>query len=215
VCVLTALPARLVIGPEMMDFGISVASVALAEGSEELIVALSDLWKAVEGVRSSFQELLKSLKDIDGAVSQASGMEIRKFLENVLTAECKSTEGEKKLSALIMRPKFQAIISQGSVDHDFNDLCRFLDEWRSLHIPTLRQLRLIAIQTIFKRVADSGVVEAILDDTFPQTFLNLPLDQSESWQETAYLLASSNTARRLLSSMHDGTTDRTDDLTSI
>ena len=207
---MTALPARLVIGPEMMDFGLSVASVALAEGSEEVSLALSELWKAIENARTSFDNVLRLSTDIDGAVSQASGEEIRLFMENILLAETKNTEGEKKLSALIARPKFQSIILQTDVGYDVDDLSSFIEEWRTVYIPFLRKLRLIAISTIFKRISDGGVAEARLDDEFPEVFLSYSLKESEAWQETAHLLASSKTASRLLSSTHGETADRTD-----
>lgn len=209
---MSALPARLVLGPEMMNFGISVASVALAEGPDERNAALAGLLNAIREVRQTFKSVSEAYERNQLDLSETSADELCVFLARAADAERASVVGQAAFQRLLMRPKFQSLLKHGPDNLTPSELWDFLREWHELYVPFVRKIRMVAIKEVYNRAEQAGVLEAHLDEDFPGTFIALSLDEADSWNETAHILATTNNVQRLLISANAESEDRTDEL---
>ncbi len=209
---MSALPARLVLGPEMMNFGISVASVALAEGPDERDAALTALFEVIREVRQTFKASAEADECNQLDVSETSADELCLFLDRAADAERASFLGQAAFQSLLMRPKFQSMIQQEPNSPKVSELWEFLREWHELHVLFIRRTRMVVIKEVYSRAENAGIIEAHLDEDFPEFFVALSLDEADSWSETAHILASTKNVQRLLSSAGLKSGDRADEI---
>ena len=210
--IVTSLPARLALRPEVVGIGISVANVAMAGGAEELSLALDALRRHAAVFKDALHEIFDQFCDFQEGVDEASGQELREVMFHLQTIDILYSGASLVLAKVIntLRIKCGAdVVHQDFFLVGVSDIIEMLNE---VHIPIIRRARLSVIMLVFRRAQERGVEGARLDAGFAEWFMAASQAETESWQETAHLLAVPESADRLLRSIGTISRDRTDQI---
>jgi hypothetical protein len=206
----TSLPTRFLLGPEMADFGFSVAGVALADGDAEIKAALPELLKALIGVRTAFDGARAEFRKFESSLDKAPAGTLPGFLDNFSALEstfAKACDRARRLAG----PKFQSLLYALAESQILGELNAFVGETRRDYIPTIRHLRMLIIKIIYLRAEASGVSDVRLDPDFEESFMAASPQEADSWQETAYLMWHPENLSRLIASSKSQIDDRSEE----
>lgn len=190
----------------------SVANLVLAEGGEELRSAFGALGTALREAEISFERTAENLEKIEAYLPGLPGQELRETLEVLGDFERQQLGLIESYDDALKKSKFQHILSRAPEDFSVDNFFSLFDKCRRIYIPLARRVRLSAIMLVFRRAQERGVESAQLDAGFVEWFLAATLEETESWQETAHLLAVPESAGRLLRSIRMSSQDRTDQI---
>lgn len=211
-CVVTVLPAGISLRPVLAELGISVANIVLAEDDEGLKSAFGALGTALHEAEISFEKTAENLEKIEACLPGLSGQEVQEVLEVLGEFERYQVGLINSYDDALGSSKFQHVLSHAPEDFSIDDFFFLFDQWRHTYIPLARRVRLSAIMLVFRRAQERGVESAQLDAGFVEWFLAATREETESWQETAHLLAVPESADRLLRSIRMSSQDRTDQM---
>ncbi|MSP00868.1 MAG: hypothetical protein EXR07_07445 [Acetobacteraceae bacterium] len=211
---MTAVPTNFLLAPEMIGFGISVAGVALADGQPEINAAIQRVRDAMKEFRLAFENGWTEIKTFSGSVEAGSDVQLRDSLDCLGITERVLAEGADMVNR-VMKPKFQALVNAASDGAIFFDIQRFLGDMRGDYLPHIRRLRLMVIEEVYLRAERRGVENTNLPQDFNETLMSAPLDEVESWHETAYLMCDTGNLVTLVQSAHSDAQDMTNEYNSV
>jgi hypothetical protein len=191
-----ALPSGdLIPGPVMVSVGLSVTTLALAEGHDELAVALEHFGRSVGDVRDAFADIRAIGNDWVSAPKALDSTVRRSLLDKLLAAEKMTSDVHEGTARMLSRKEFRHTLYQsGLPDIDAVDV--FVGELNATK-KLLRGLRLRLICDIADQARTAGLLVFETSDEFRAAFLSASLEETESWQEMAHLLADPENAKRL------------------
>lgn len=196
---------------EMMGLSLCLTSLALAGTSEEARTRFAALHSASDGLRAGLAAIASDLAIIDRAIAAPDLSTIRALLDGMLDVE----RGLARLSGLLeealTKPMLKALPDGSQAENPF----RLLDEIRLDFLPAIRDIRLRTICEIAMRASHAGVDVIPVSDGFRAMFRLATIEDTEGWQETAFILADIETARSLTWSIASSSHDKTEDFTAI
>jgi hypothetical protein len=143
----TSLSTSFLLGPEMADFGFSVAGVALAEGDAETKDAYSKLREALVEVRTAFDAARPQFRNFEALLEQTADEVLQGILDRVGALEGAFANGSDKVRRFIS-PKRQTLLLAFAEGHLLEELNAFVTDTRRDYIPTIRRLRMLIIKYV-------------------------------------------------------------------
>jgi len=185
-------PGDLIPGPQMMSVSFSLAGLALAETREEKTDETAKLEKAADELRAGFAHLRKSCDEMIIA-NPTDHTELRSLLDKLIFVEKGLINVPKLLERLLLKEQLEANVAE--------KVRRFTKEINDEFKPFIRELRLQTICVIAERASVAGVPVIDVSDEFRKFFKEASVEETEGWQETAYILANIEGAKRLAHSI--------------
>lgn len=185
----------LIPGPVMVSVGLSVTTLALAEGPDELAVALERLGRSVGDVREALADFRAISNDLVSAPGASDSTARRSLLERLLAAEKMISDVHEGTARMLSRKEFWRALRQTGLP-EIDAVDAFVDELNATK-KLLRGLRLRLICDIADQARATGLPGFDTSDEFRAAFLSAPLEETESWQEMAHLLADPENAKWL------------------
>jgi hypothetical protein len=105
----TSLPTSFLLGPEMADFGLSVAGFAMAEGDAEFKIAVPALLKSIVAVRAAFDAARSEFRNFDTSVEQLHDGSFADLLDRFAALEGAFANGANQVRRLLS-PRFQSVL---------------------------------------------------------------------------------------------------------
>ena len=158
-------------------------------------------------VRSAVGEFLKQMEH-----ARCTPAELRGSLDVLLEAEQFGTKLHHGLRGLLGHQRFRAIFADATLPLTYGEVSEFARELSDDYLASVRESRLKIISFIAANARDHGLNVIDVTDDFRQMFLTAPIEETEGWQETAYLLADVEDAKLLDQSIKSAVRDRTDDI---
>jgi hypothetical protein len=206
----TSLPTSFLLGPEMADFGLSVAGFAMAEGDAEFKIAVPALLKSIVAVRAAFDAARSEFRNFDTSVEQLHDGSFADLLDRFAALEGAFANGANQVRRLLS-PRFQSVLVAFGEGRVTKEASTFANDIHQDYIPTIRRLRMVGIRSIFRRAEARGACGAALDPDFEERFMSGSPEEADSWQETAYLMGHSENLIRLIASRGSPAQDRTEE----
>jgi len=206
-------PNDLIPGPQMMSVGFSLAGIAVADTRRSLSEALRKFEAAAAGVRILFSHSKAESDNLDHVLAIATTSELRAWLDCALQLETELSEASGLLTALLESGRFRASLNKFGLT-GYAKVARFSKELGNEFAPFVRDLRLRAIRAVAKNAASAGIDVLDVTGDFDDMFRSASLEETRAWQETAYILANVESARKLTESMRATATDRSDEVSN-
>ena len=190
-------------GPPMERLGFSLAGMASAGTPDQATAAAAAVLGAAEGLRVGFAALRTNRDRLVHDTGAAEPSRVRELLDRALEAERHLTD-----AVVLLR----CFVAKAGAAHGQSDAARlrdFADELDAEFLPLMRALRADVICVIAERARGAGLDVIDPSPDFRRGFAAAPLAETESWQETAWLLADLDQAKALSASMRSAATDRT------
>lgn len=204
VLAVTAWPKdAIVIGPELMGIGLSLASFAVADTKQDTKRALEALWDSGQRARELFESWNEPVPgDLSG--SSQSGKEwqaqqIQTALEVLAQIEELMLDSYPKLIALLESVKFKSIVQKCDLPFSHDDLRQLFADLLEKYTPKLREARLDLILEAGRRARSVGVDILGNVEAFRDQFRHADFSETIGWQETAHLAANPANAKHVSS----------------
>ncbi len=205
------LPADLLLDRSMMGLSLSLADLALAETEEEFVAVLAAFHDVVQSVREPFAEMRHLGEALEDSLANASVAELRQLLDNLLEIEQDIASVAAVMDRYLRNARVIGILS--ATDGATLSLARrMLADMQNEYAPLVRDQRSRTICFIAERACAAGVAVMDCSEDFPAIFQAASMQETGGWQETAWLLADIDGARRLSESIASCSADRTEDL---
>lgn len=202
-------PTELIPGPQLMSVGFSLAGAVSARTRENVAASLHVFTTAAAEVHVMFRQLRAASSDGDGAATQVDAARIRIVLDQLLQCERALLEANGILTRLLAEGRLQGLLDKFALP-GIADVRAFKQSLESEFLPLLRDLRLHAIWLVADRAHSAGLNVLDLPADFSEQFRRASLADTESWQETAFLLADLENARQLSDSIASAPLDHTE-----
>lgn len=209
---MTALSANALLpAPQMMSMAFSVTEVVTAENAEELAQALRALRESIDVLRNAFGKAKKAAA-VAAEPHEQTVAELRGALDSFLVLEQAMSRARNLLAKGLHRDDVRASLSGPDVPLSYRELVDFLKDLDDDYLRFVRECRLALIMTVASRAQRSGLNVLDASGDFVEAFRNATIEETEGWQETAYLLADVDYATALDQSMKSASQDRSHDL---
>lgn len=202
-------PTELIPGPQLMSVGFSLAGAVSARTRDRVTICLTEFASAATEVRTMFRQLRAAVRDEPATDASVNATQIRIVLDRLLQFEHALPEADETLSRLLADGRLQQVLDEFALP-GIADVRAFKQALKTEFLPLLRDLRLHAICFAADQARAAGVNVLDLPADFAEQFRNASLAETESWQETAFLLADVENARRLSESIVSAALDRTE-----
>jgi hypothetical protein len=199
----------------MMSMAFSITGAATADTETELRKSLKKVAEAAHAFRVAIKTvppLSSDGKSFTGGSPDsppADQNQLRVALDSVLAMEHLLVRLRTDIGSLIRRKKFRETMAVPNLPFSIGDFRKLLTDLSS-YVSMMRRIRLILILDIAHRAAAVGVNVIDTSDEFAAEFLSMPLKETEGWQETAFILANVEGAKRLHESIHSSFEDKTE-----
>lgn len=202
-------PTELIPGPQLMSIGFSLAGAMSARTRESVATRLAEFTASASEVRAMFHQLRASTADDSAMIAPVDAAQIRIALDRLLQFEHALLEADETLERLLEDGRLQQLLNEFALS-GIAEVRAFKHALKAEFLPSLRESRLHAIFLVAERAQAAGLDVLDLPADFPEQFRKASLAETQSWQETAFLLADIESARRLSESMASASADRTD-----
>jgi hypothetical protein len=186
----------------MISVGFSLTDFALASDQAESVIALERFDHSVQRLREAFADIRALGHEIASANAALDPAATLTLLEKFLAAERMAAEQQDGTTRILSRKGFQRSLHQAGGPEREAAIRAFLGDLETTRT-LLRELRLRLICQIAQQARSAGLDGIDTSDSFRTHFLRAPIEETESWQETAHLMADPENAKRLEAAIRD------------
>lgn len=206
-------PLDLLHAPQLASLGFSLAGLALAESAEEIEAAADEFDLLLSDLSPILAEL-RSLSDgLDEADLGDAPGKVRAVLDSALAVEHRFSDLRNGLDRVLHRPPSYSL-SEALGPESAARLRAAERQISQEFIPTVREVRLRIICAVAQRAKSADINVFDPSEAFCVMFRNATLPETESWQETAYILVNTEAAKRLSESIRSVSIDKTEQIAS-